>query len=172
MSNEEIIRVVLDELKERGFLKEDRKSAYARTEALLYSYNRLKEAINSSKREIEELEKYGLPKKSKSVVSLAGGSSAPKEPEYVKIEERIDYLSQSIYRTNLIIEKVNLLLAEHENPRYPSLIKMIYFDGRTREDIADFYRCDVATVSRNKTKIINELKVVLFPNDTINELGC
>lgn len=172
MTNEEIVKIVLDELKDRGLIKERRKSAYASTEALLYNYNYLKQSIHENRHEIEDLKANGLPKKSKSIVSLEGMSTAPREEEYVLVMDRISYIEQSIARTEAIIAKINRLLREFDSVKYPDLIKRIYFDGQTREELAEIYQCDVSTISRNRSKIINQIKIILFPSELINELGC
>lgn len=172
MNNEEIVKIVLDELRDRGLIKERRKSAYASTEALLYNYGYLKQSIIENRHEIEDLKANGLPKKSKSIVALDSISTAPREEECVLVEERISYIEQSIVRTEAIISKINRLLREYGSPKYPDLIKRIYFDGQTREELAEIYQCDVSTISRNRAKIINQLKIILFPSELINELGC
>ncbi len=172
MNNEEIVKIVLDELRDRGLIKERRKSAYASTEALLYNYNYLKQSIIENKHEIEYLKTNGLPKKSKSIVYMGAVNTAPKEEEYVVICERISHIEQAITRTEAILAKINRLLREYDSPKYPDLIKRIYFDGQTREELAEVYQCDVSTISRNRSKIINQLKIILFPSELINELGC
>lgn len=172
MNNEEIVKIVLDELRDRGLIKERKKSAYASTEALLYNYGYLKKSIIENRHEIEDLKTNGLPKKSKSILALAGSGTAPREEECVLLEERISHIEQSIVRTEAIIAKINRLLREYESPKYPDLIKRIYFDGQTREELAEIYQCDVSTISRNRAKIINQLKIILFPGELINELGC
>ena len=56
-----------------------------------------------------------------------------------------------------------------EDPYY-SVITMYYFEGLTREDIADTLNTSVTTVSRNKTRLIKRLSAVLFSDDYIRQL--
>ena len=42
---------------------------------------------------------------------------------------------------------------------------------RLKEEIAEYFECDERTIRRNKNKIINNIKTLLFPNDSIEELG-
>lgn len=56
-----------------------------------------------------------------------------------------------------------------EDPYY-SVITMYYFEGLTREDIADALDTSVTTVSRNKTRLIKRLSAVLFSDDYIRQL--
>lgn len=168
----EVVQIVLDELQERGLIRERRRSAFSSTEALLYNYNHLKKSILENRREIEYLKANGLPKKSKSIVSLDTSKTELREEEFAVIADRISHIEQSITRTKAIIVKINRLLREFDSIKYPDLIKRIYFDGQTRDELAELYQCDVSTISRNRSKIINKLKVILFPSELINELGC
>jgi len=45
-----------------------------------------------------------------------------------------------------------------------------YFEDKTREEIAEELDCDVSTVSRNKSRLINKLLVRLFSDDALAEL--
>lgn len=171
METEEIVKVVVDELRDRGLIKENQRSAYSSAELLLYNYPNLQKSIHENNLEIEELRKFGLPKKSSSCVSTEHIMGGVREDDPVILEERISRLTQSNARTQAVIQKVNRLIQEFDNPKYPDLIKNLYFDGKTREECAEIYSCDVATISRNKSKIINGIKTILFPNETVNELG-
>ena len=53
---------------------------------------------------------------------------------------------------------------------YYDIIPMFYVDGKTREEIAEYFDCDVKTITRNKRRLVNELKVVIFSDETIEEL--
>lgn len=169
---EEVVKIVLDELRDRGLIKENQRSAYSSTELLLYNRKNLENAIHENDTEIAELREYGLPKKSASIISMSAPSGGTKENDFVVIEDRISKLEQSTARTKAILRKIDRLIKQYDSPKYPDLLKRIYFDGKTREECAEIYSCDVATVSRNKSKIINNIKVVLFPNDVVGELGC
>lgn len=167
----EVVQIVLDELRDRGLIKDHQRSAFSSTELLLYNYNNLKRSIDENNREIADLKEFGKPKKSCSIVGGEHVMGGIQEDEPVLVEERISRLAQANARTEAIIQKVNRLIKEYELPRYPDLIKRIYFDGSTREECAEVYQCDVATVTRNKSRVVNNIKAVLFPNETINELG-
>lgn len=61
---------------------------YKRVELLLYNYENLKEAVKQKEEAIAELDKYGLPERSKSIVmySSAGGSS--QADRYSELKEK------------------------------------------------------------------------------------
>lgn len=173
MNEEDIVKIVLEELKERGLIRKSGHTAYSATESLLYNYNNLKQSIHQNELEIEDLRKYGLPKRSGSVLNLDKPQGGPtKMPELVVVDERVDILQQTNARTRALLTKIDRILNDCKIPRYPDLIKLLYFDEKSREEVAEFYQCDPTTVTRNKAKIVNSVKVQLFPNDTINDLGC
>ena len=44
-------------------------------------------------------------------------------------------------------------------------------ENKTQQDIADYLEKDTTTIWRNNKRLINEIKVYLFPNDVIKELN-
>ena len=72
--------------------------------------------------------------------------------------------------TQKLIDKINKALKTIENDEYYSIIEMIYFQGKSREDIAEFYDVEVKTITRNKNRLINKLKVILFSDESIFEI--
>ena len=70
MNNQnEIIKIVIDELEKRNIIKPNL-STFKNTERLLFDYPKLKESIQERKNLISEYKKYGLPEKSKSITSI------------------------------------------------------------------------------------------------------
>jgi len=47
---------------------------------------------------------------------------------------------------------------------------MKYFESKTREEIAEELEVDVSTITRNKNRLINTLKITLFSDEVIYEL--
>lgn len=107
-------------LKMAGLMKDDRKTAYEKTEELLRNYNAFKESD---------------------------------QPYTIKL-----------------VKKIDVALRVVENDVYYEIIPMYYFENKTREMIAEYYDTTVTTVSRNKTRLINKLKPILFSDDVIYEL--
>jgi len=124
MDVEKIIKDTVNEtvtkLKVAGLMKDDRKSAFQKTEELLRNYNNLKL------------------------------SDEPK--------------------TKILVAKMNEALSTIKSDIYYGIIPMFYFDHETRENIADYYNTTVTTISRNKTRLVNQLKAILFSSDFINEI--
>lgn len=118
---EEIVNLTVLKLKMTGLLRDDRKTAFQKTEELLRNYNTFKMVKDR--------------KSTKKIVQ--------------KIEEALDDISNDIYF---------------------DIIPMFYFDNRTREDIADHFNTSTKTITRNKNKLVNQLKLRLFSDDVIYEL--
>lgn len=81
---------------------------------------------------------------------LIRGSSDPKA---VELTERIDKALESI-----------------QSDPYYEVIIMYYIKGMSRDYIADLYNTTGTTITRNKARLIDRLKVILFTDDYIHEL--
>lgn len=73
-------------------------------------------------------------------------------------------------KTQKLISIINNALKSIEKDYYYSVIIMSYFENKTREDIAEIYNVDVKTIARNKNRLINKLKIIIFSDESINEL--
>ena len=127
MQDYEVKRIINDtvnatvlKLKMAGLMKDDRKSAYQKTEELLRNYNAF----------VESDQPY----------------------------------------TQKLVRKINEALDSIKSDIYYEIIPMVYFEGDTREAVAEYFDTTVTTVSRNKNRLVNKLKVRLFSDDVIYEL--
>lgn len=118
---EEIINLTVIKLKMAGLMKDDRKSAFQKTEELLRNYPVFKR--------------------------VTGNKSTQK-----------------------LVSKIEDALEEIKSDIYYDIVPMIYFENRTREDIADHFNTSTKTITRNKNKLVNLLKLRLFSDDVIFEL--
>lgn len=107
-------------LKMAGLMRDDRKTAYQKTEELLRNYNAFVESDQPYTRKLVK-----------------------------KIDEALDSIKGDIYY---------------------EIIPMVYFEGDTREAIAEYFDTTVTTISRNKNRLVNKLKVRLCSDDVIYEL--
>lgn len=69
-----------------------------------------------------------------------------------------------------LVAKVEKALEKISDDPYYDVIRMFYFENKTREYISLEYDTSVTTISRNKTRLLNELKLMLFSDDVIYEL--
>lgn len=69
-----------------------------------------------------------------------------------------------------LVQAVDDALRTLEGDPYCDVIRRFYFEGQTRESIALDYGCTETTISRNKTRLLNKLKVILFSDEVIFEI--
>lgn len=163
----EITNYIIEELTKRNILRKNN-STFQNTESLLYRYNDLKKSIKDREEEIEEIRSYGLRAKSKSIVKMPEGG----HKDYDEIEEEIiENIYSSIKRTQLIINRIDRVIKKFGDDKYIEIIRLKYFENKTQQDIADYFEKDTTTIWRNNKRLINEIKVYLYPEDVIKELN-
>lgn len=147
------------------------KTAYKKTEQLLYNYNNFKKILADREKEIEELRKYGVPERS------AGFEYNPHSnlPQGIVLEEeRVEAAVRNVQASvEGIVQAIVLIdkcMAALRNDPYYSILPMRYFEGRTLEDIGVDFGKDAATISRNRVRLVKELSMRLFPNQYVNEI--
>lgn len=147
------------------------KTAYQKTEQLLYNYRGFQKIVQERLDEIEEIKQYGVPKSCGAVGERVQGGTLPggivlPEESVEQAVHRIHCAIESTVRVIALIERSMELLS---NDPYYKILEMRYFEGRTLEDIAAYYNCDSSTVSRNRSRLVKELSLRLFPDDVVNE---
>ena len=168
----EIVKKVLEELKNKKLLKNP-KSSYKSTEKILYSLNVLPEAIKLIDEEVKKLEQEA---KSIAIPTAKSNSLILNERNntYVygdeTLETRISELKQISVKAKSQIRLVKSALKKIENDKYYDIIPMYYFEEKTIEEIAEECEWAVGTVSKHKKRLMNDLKVYVFPDTFIEEL--
>jgi RNA polymerase sigma factor (sigma-70 family) len=168
----EIVKKVLEELKNKKLLKNP-KSSYKSTEKILYSLNVLPEAIKLIDEEVKKLEEEA---KSIAIPTAKSNSLILNERNntYVygdeTLETRISELKQISVKAKSQIRLVKSALKKIENDKYYDIIPMYYFEEKTIEEIAEECEWAVGTVSKHKKRLMNDLKVYVFPDTFIEEL--
>lgn len=69
-----------------------------------------------------------------------------------------------------LVNNIDKALDDIKDDPYYDVIAMYYFHNETREYIAEHFRCSETTVSRNKTRLLNKLKLRLVSKEVIEEL--
>lgn len=122
----EIINETVDctivKLKLSGLMKDNRQTAFQKTEQILRNYNELKKSYSET----------GTAKK--------------------------------------FVDIVDNALKEIFDDIYYEIIPMMYFENQSRESIAEYFNTTVTTISRNKRRLVNKLKYLIFADDVIYEL--
>lgn len=158
------------ELRKQGFMKNNKQTAFQKTEQLLYNYMNFKQVIVDKEDAIEFIRQAGIQKRSKSITSFTGNHQLDTRTDNEKAEEQIEALENSIIITKRYIDVIDKALSKIADDNYYDLISLRYFEGKTREEIAEYFNVDVATISRNKNRLINKLKIYLFSNEVIAEI--
>lgn len=172
-----IATAVVSALKENNLIgtpsePKKEKTAYQKTEQLLYNYNNFKRIVEERYAEIEEIKKYGVPKKGEAVHTYCGGSGTvsgivlPEE----SVEATVQRLLCSVKDTVQVISLIDKCMAAIKNDPYYKILEMRYFDGRTQEDIALEFGCTQGTVSTNKNRLVKELSMRIFPSQVADEM--
>lgn len=166
---ETTVKTMVLELKKQGLLKEG-KNPFQKTEQLLYNYMNFKAAIQEKENYIRFIQENGIQKKSKSITSYGGNGSFEIQTDEDKRLNQIETLANSIMITRKYIEIIDEALSKISDDKYYSIIRMRYFEGKSREQMAEHFDVDVATISRNKNRLINILKIHLFSDEVIAEI--
>lgn len=148
------------------------KSAYAKTEALLYNYNGFKKIVRERMMEIEELRVHGVPQKCGAVGERVQNGGLPQG--IVLPEESVDAavrsVQESVQGTVQAIAMIDKCMVTLKSDPYYRILEMRYFEGRTQEDIALEFDCSQVTISNNKSRLVRELAMRMFPNQVIAEM--
>ncbi len=72
--------------------------------------------------------------------------------------------------TKKLCERIVLALDTIQDDPYFDIIELYHFEGRSREDVAEYFDTSETTISRNKKRLLEKLADVLFSDDLIYEL--
>ena len=147
------------------------KSAYQKTEQLLYNYRGFQKIVHERQLEIDEIRTYGVPQGSGNVGERV--QSSRNVQGFVLPEEavenavrRVEASMRHTVQALALIDRCMLMLV---NDPYHAILAMFYFEGRTLEDISVHFGVDPATISRNKSRLVRELAMRIFPDEVIQE---
>lgn len=155
-----------------GKHKSSDKSAYSKTEALLYNYRGFKRIVEERMKEIDDLYKYGVPQRCGVMGERVQNGNLPQGivlPEET-VENAVHTVEKSVEGTIRAIELIDKCMAALKSDPYYKILEMRYFEGRTQEDIALEFGCSQVTISNNKSRLVRELSMRLFPNQVIDEM--
>jgi RNA polymerase sigma factor (sigma-70 family) len=174
-----VAEIVIKALEKRGMFDKatskggrSEKTAYQKTEQLLFNYNGFKRIVKERMEEIENLRKYGVPSKSVDIVQYTPGSGTVQGtvlPEE-SVEAAVHTVQESIVDTVHAIDLVDKCMSALKGDPYYEILEMRYFEGRTQEDIAVHFGVSQVTISNNKSRLVRELSMRLFPNQAVTEM--
>lgn len=172
-----VVQNTVKVLEDKGLIKppsaneKTEKTAYAKTEALLYNYRGFCRIIQERQQEIEDLRKYGVPGRSAGFeysphTNVVSGIITDDE----RVEAAVHTVQRSVDGTVQAVALIDKCMAALKNDPYYDILPMRYFEGRTQEDIALEFKCSQFTISTNKSRLVKELSLRLFPNQVIQEM--
>lgn len=167
MNETDIVKIVLVELEKRGLIKQN-DNTFKNVELLLYNYEAIKDSIKEREEQIKDLKTYGIKEKSSSITMIV--ENVQKQSKSELIDNAIESLQQHIFRTKVFIKYIDKIIKKLEKDEYYPIIKLKYFKGKSIEEIAEILKKDSSTISRNKNRLINELKPLLLPNEVISNI--
>lgn len=95
-------------------------------------------------------------------------TAAQKTEEILKNYPRFK-LSDQPY-TKKLCDKIETAMNTIKGDYYYDVISLYYFDGMTREEVAERFNTSETTISRNKKRLVDALSAVLFSDDLIYDL--
>ena len=149
-----------DTLVERNFFQE--------TETLLYNYQALKLKVAQDEEFLFDPEAYTTPtnNRSKDIVRFSTSNTGS---HGLDIDRYTQGVKSSMMRTRQEVMRIDRALEVIKDDKYYEIVPMKYWDGMTIESIASDLECDEKTVRRNKNRLVNKLKIMLFGADALNE---
>ena len=168
---ERIVAGTVEDLKSDNLHALDPKSIYSKTESLLYNLPQLKKAVQERREQISEIERYGLPKASKSfTVFIPNSGYVDNVSEYEKKENKIEQLHGVINELESRIAQIEAAIDTVKADPYFPIIKMRYFDKKTNAQIAERLKCDEGTVKRHKNKLLESIRFALFRDVILEDM--
>jgi DNA-directed RNA polymerase specialized sigma subunit len=131
-----------------------------------------KKIVEERMKEIETLRECGVPQKSASIVEYSSKSGTVHGLATVEesVEAAVRSVEESVRGTVEAIALIDKCMDAISTDPYYDILPMRYFEGRTQEDIAEWYGVSQVSISKNKGRLVKELSLRLFPDQAIAEL--
>ncbi len=167
----ETAKEVIQELRNSKMIKNEM-SYFKKVELLLYNYNNLKAALKQKDEDIKYIKDHGLPQKSGSIVVYqTSGGNISGQDRYMNLIEKYELEKLETLRE---VKRIENALEKIKNDRYYPIIKLKYLsdygERYNEERIAEKLDRDRSTITRNKSRLINTMKTILFP-ESIREFN-
>jgi Txe/YoeB family toxin of Txe-Axe toxin-antitoxin module len=156
-------------LQKSKLMKDKNRTPYQKTESLLYNYPKFKEIIKEREEVLSDDMNFFPKGKSADIVRYSKQPKGTKDIEKV-IKENHDAYEISLERTKRSVKLIDDALNKIKSDPYYGIIPAKYFELKTHEQIAGIYSKDTSTITKNKSRLINELKINLFSDEAIEEL--
>lgn len=143
----------------------EERNYFRETEILLYNYPALKLKVEQDQEFLYDPEASTTPAhKSKDIVYGSGRGG-----HGLDIDQYTKSVKSSMMRTRQEVSRIERALETVRDDLYYDIIPFKYWDGLTMMEIAEKFECEDKTVRRNKNRLINKLKIMLFGADALKE---
>ena len=120
------------------------------------------------KQTVAELKRNGLIRENKL-------DSFRKTEKALDIYHKLKHISETYKFDDMqvtvdFIRMIDDALESISDDPYYEIIPMKYFDGKTHEQIAEYFDVQPSAISKQRKRLINKLRPLIFPNDFISEL--
>lgn len=167
----ETVKSTILELGIGNIQQKPEKTAYQKTEQLLYNYNNFQRVVKEKLEQIEELKKYGVPHKGAAVHSYVGGGTVH---GLCTVDETVDNavhtVQESVQKITHVLNMIDTAMKGIKNDPWYQTLEMRYFDGVGQDEIAKIMNCTQPNVSYHKSRLVKEIALRLFPSDVIKEM--
>ncbi len=155
----------------KGELDLDKKilTPFKKTERLLSELSFLKGAIEIKEKMITDL-KNGATIRRKKEIGMNIKNNKTYLSEIEKKENRIEQLQGEIDRIKSLVSSIEISLETIKNDKYYKIIELKYFQDKTLDKIAEELDVALATVKRNKNKLIRKLQLLIFSDEVIKNI--
>ena len=144
---------------------ETERNYYRETEILLYNYPALKLKVAQDEEFLYDPDAYTTPTNNRSkdivIFSTNGGSHG------LDINQYTQGVKSSMMRTRQEVMRIDRALEVIQDDKYYDIIPMKYWGGISMEDIAEKFECEDRTIYRNKNRLVNKVKIMLFGADAL-----
>lgn len=143
--------------------------AIKKTERILWKYPLIIEIIEDKVNEINDIKKYGVPTKSKSIMQYQSGgniSQSLETPDEL-IEEVIENIENDITWLRAVIYKIDSALDFIKSDELYDIVDRYYFKKESLYKLAVDYKVEISTISKWKRKLLGKMALYLFPQNTV-----
>ena len=140
------------------------KNTYKKVEDMLRYYNRFKKRIIYIQDNMDNV----ILKKISGISSMGEGNFEYKS-DIEKKEEIREQNQKQLERYKILVQLIERGLEEIRNDEYYKIIELRYFENGTIENISEELKYSVATVKRNRNRLVNELCEILFPEEVLEK---
>ena len=148
---------------------DDAKELYKQTERRLYAYNDIKAKLENDIKDIEDLKKEGIPKRSKDIIyrDVSGNGQLSSEELQELQQIKIDKISKQAQDCRRELSRLDDALKAINDDDYGQIIRLKFIEKKRDEYIAELMCCDASTIRRHRSKLVKRIAIRLYGESAI-----